>query len=483
MLSIADNNFTGILPEELGQLVQLVTLNVSNNALTGSIPLGLGNCTSLQYLDLSNNLFTGSLPANFGNFLQVESLLASNNRLVGSIPDTLNTCTHISYLQLGGNMFSGNIPQSLGKINSLQYGLNLSHNELVGNIPAELGNLVMLQMLDLSFNHLVGSIPAALGNLTSIQSFNVSYNQLSGPVPDSPIFQRLNASSFVGNTGLCGSDLPNVCPTSNPLPPPLPPSNWQDSNVSTGVIVGIIAAVIGGAVLIILLGACWFCRRPSALVPVEENLSQDPHDLFPKTDITVSDVIQATGNFSDNTEVGRGACGKVYKAVMPSGKVIAVKKLSTQKDGPVQYDSFTAEIMTLGKIRHRNIVKLLGFCSQQGFNLLLYEYMPKGSLGELLSAENCQLDWDRRYKVALGAAEGLAYLHHDCKPHIIHRDIKSNNILLDNHFEAHVGDFGLAKLIDVQESKYMSAIAGSYGYIAPGTVTLSVYFLHTVSLS
>ncbi|CAM6028262.1 unnamed protein product [Sphagnum balticum] len=467
MLSISDNNFTGSLPEELGQLQNLVSLNVSDNALTGSIPPGLGNCTLLQLLDLSNNLFAGGLPTNFGNFFQIESLSASNNQLTGSIPDTLSNCTHLSYLQLGGNLLSGVIPQSLGKISSLQYGLNLSHNALVDNIPAELGNLVMLQMLDLSFNKLTGPIPSALGNLTSIQIFNVSYNQLSGPLPNSPIFQRLNTSSFVGNPGLCGAHLANVCPMNQPLPMPLPPNSWQDSNVSTGVIVGIIAAVIGGAVLIILAGACWLCRRQSVLVPVEENPSSpDSHSPFPKTDFTLSDLVEATDNFGDNAEIGRGACGKVYKACLP-GRVIAVKKLSAHMDGPVHYDSFTAEIMTLGKIRHRNIVKLLGFCSHQGFNLLLYEYMPKGSLGELLGAENCLLDWDLRYKVAVGAAEGLAYLHHDCKPQIIHRDIKSNNILLDDHFEAHVGDFGLAKLIDVQESKSMSAIAGSYGYIAP----------------
>jgi serine/threonine protein kinase len=127
-----------------------------------------------------------------------------------------------------------------------------------------------------------------------------------------------------------------------------------------------------------------------------------------------------------------------------------------------------SQIKTLGKIRHRNIVKLLGFCSHQGYNLLMYDYMPRGSLGEHLLKQDCELDWDLRYKIAVGSAEGLEYLHHDCKPLIIHRDIKSNNILLDDHYESHVGDFGLAKLFDLADTKSMSAIAGSYGYIAPG---------------
>lgn len=153
---------------------------------------------------------------------------------------------------------------------------------------------------------------------------------------------------------------------------------------------------------------------------------------------------------------------------MNSGQTIAVKKLVSNREGSNIENSFQAEISTLGKIRHRNIVKLYGYCYYQGFNLLLYEYMAKGSLGELLhNGSSCGLDWPARFTVALGAAQGLAYLHHDCKPRIIHRDIKSNNILLDENFEAHVGDFGLAKVIDMPQSKSMSAVAGSYGYIAP----------------
>lgn len=126
------------------------------------------------------------------------------------------------------------------------------------------------------------------------------------------------------------------------------------------------------------------------------------------------------------------------------------------------------KLKTLRKIRHRNIVKLYGFCYHQGYNLLLYEYLARGSLGELLHGSSCNLEWSIRFTIALGAAQGLLYLHHDCQPRIIYRDIKSNNILLDHDFEAHVGDFGLAKVIDMPQSKSMSAVAGSYGYIAPG---------------
>ena len=116
-------------------------------------------------------------------------------------------------------------------------------------------------------------------------------------------------------------------------------------------------------------------------------------------------------------------------------------------------------------------MKLYGFCYHQGSNLLLYEYLSRGSLGELLHGPSCDLDWPTRFSVALSAAQGLAYLHHDCKSRIIHRDIKSNNIVLDGNFEAHV-DFGLAKVVDMPKSRSVSAVSGSYGYIAPGTISL-----------
>jgi serine/threonine protein kinase len=150
--------------------------------------------------------------------------------------------------------------------------------------------------------------------------------------------------------------------------------------------------------------------------------------------------------------------------------------LKCQGEGSNVDKSFRAEITTLANVRHRNIVKLYGFCSNQDSNLILYEYMENGSLGELLhgSKDAYLLDWDTRYRVAFGAAEGLRYLHSDCKPKVIHRDIKSNNILLDDMMEAHVGDFGLAKIIDISNSRTMSAVAGSYGYIAPGSIFIAL---------
>ncbi|MED6171153.1 hypothetical protein PIB30_038137 [Stylosanthes scabra] len=275
-------------------------------------------------------------------------------------------------------------------------------------------------------------------------------------------------SSFVGgNNNLCGTPL-NGC-NSDLSSRGFPPAKTDDSRRAK--IVMIVAATVGGVSLVLILVILYVMRRPgsySGSLGDTESPCLDSDIYFPPKDgFTFQDLVEATKRFHESYVIGRGACGTVYKAVMKSGKTIAVKKLASNREGNNIENSFRAEILTLGKIRHRNIVKLYGFCYHQGSNLLLYEYMERGSLGEVLHGSASNLEWPIRFMIALGAAEGLAYLHHDCKPKIIHRDIKSNNILLDENFEAHVGDFGLAKVIDMPQSKSMSAVAGSYGYIAP----------------
>jgi serine/threonine protein kinase len=198
---------------------------------------------------------------------------------------------------------------------------------------------------------------------------------------------------------------------------------------------------------------------------------------FQKIDYGSEDIL---GCIKESNIIGRGGAGVVYGGTMPNGEKIAVKKLLGINKGCSYDNGLSAEIKTLGRIRHRYIVKLLAFCSNRDTNLLVYEYMTKGSLGEVLHGKRGgYLEWDVRVKIAIEAAKGLCYLHHDCCPMIVHRDVKSNNILLDSEFEAHVADFGLAKFL-LQEnnggtSEYMSSIVGSYGYIAPGTFNFDIH--------
>ncbi|PWA67326.1 leucine-rich receptor-like protein kinase family protein [Artemisia annua] len=192
---------------------------------------------------------------------------------------------------------------------------------------------------------------------------------------------------------------------------------------------------------------------------------------FTKLGFTIDNILEC---LKDENVIGKGCSGVVYKAEMPNGEIIAVKKLwKTKKDEEPAIDSFAAEIQILGHIRHRNIVKLLGYCSNRSVKLLLYNHIANGNLQQLLQT-NRNLDWETRYKIAVGSAQGLAYLHHDCVPAILHRDVKCNNILLDCKYEAYLADFGLAKLMSSTNYQHaMSRIAGSYGYIAPGKYLFS----------
>ncbi|PHT33044.1 putative leucine-rich repeat receptor-like protein kinase [Capsicum baccatum] len=467
-LDLSGNYFTHELPQEIANLESLVTFNVSSNFLTGQVPPSILKCKALQRLDLSRNDFIGAIPDEIGKLAQLERLLVSDNKFSGRMPAALGRLSRLTELQMGGNSYSGEIPSELGDLTGLQIAMNLSNNNLSGTIPPELGNLILLESLYLDNNHLTGEIPITFGHLTSLMSCNFSYNNLTGPLPNIQLFQNMDVSSFIGNKGLCGGLL-GGCDESPPFnSDPL----VKSAGASRGKIVTVVAAVVVGVFLVLVMVVLYLmmCHPVQTVVSVKDKDASFPAtDIYfpPEVEFTFHDLVEATNNFHDSCVVGRGGVGTVYKAVMRSGKKIAVKKLASNRQGNNIEKSFRAEISTLGKIRHRNIVKLYGFCYHQGSNLLLYEYMDKGSLGELLHGASCSLDWPQRFKIALGAAEGLAYLHHDCKPQIIHRDIKSNNILLDEKLEAHVGDFGLAKVVDMPQTKSMSAIAGSYGYIAP----------------
>lgn len=184
-------------------------------------------------------------------------------------------------------------------------------------------------------------------------------------------------------------------------------------------------------------------------------------------------------NLSTEFIIGSGGSGTVYKAELFNGEIVAIKRIPS-KDDLLLDKSFAREIKTLWRIRHRHLVRLMGYCNNrgEGSNLLIYEHMENGSVWDWLHKQPANnktkkcLDWEARLKIAVGLAQGIEYLHHDCVPKIIHRDIKSSNILLDSNMEAHLGDFGLAKAIKDNYDSFNTEsnmwFAGSYGYIAPG---------------
>jgi hypothetical protein len=343
----------------------------------------------------------------------------------------------------------------------------LKQNELSGAIPSELAAMPVLALLDLSQNALTGIISPEFGNATALEIFNVSYNNLSGPLPVEGIFRSANPDAFVGNLDLCGGILANCHFITDSLRPPSTINKKGPGSLAwmAGVIFAVSLAILllGGRLLCIKFKSGFFCRK----ISFKDNyLNEDwPWQLtvFQRLSFTSMDILAC---IEESNIIGMGGTGTVYKAEMPSGEIVAVKKLyNTDKKKP----GFLAEVDVLGRLRHRNIVRLLGYCYNYSNPMLIYEYMPNGSLADALhgknSFNNLLADWVTRYNIAVGIAQGLCYLHHDCSPLVIHRDVKSNNILLDSNLDARVADFGVAKLVESNEA--MSTIAGSYGYIAP----------------
>ncbi|KAH7444374.1 hypothetical protein KP509_02G076200 [Ceratopteris richardii] len=462
---IQDNYFNGPIPLGFGLLPKLSHLELHNNRLSGTIPEDLSNSSKLSYLDVSNNLLDGGLPGGIWSMLSIQGFYACGNNLSGPIPPNFGDCNSLIVLSLSHNHFIGGIPGNMSRCHRLTT-IQLQQNLLSGSIPVELANMQNLEVLDVSQNLLTGEIPHQFQNCTTLEAFNVSYNNLSGPIPLEGMFKTASMSSFVGNPNLCGNMLPRSCIGSD-AEDARSGRAWV-RRTSLLWLVGCVFAI--SLIILIAGGRCLFKQYGAQLCSKDtfEDVDEWPWRLtaFQRLAFTSNDIL---GALKDCNIVGKGATGTVYRAEMPSGEVVAVKKLwVSRKADSKESRSFQIEADLLGSIRHRNIVRLLGYCSNNVNTLLIYEYMTNGSLDDALHAKDGTYfltDWVSRYNIAVGIAQGLCYLHHDCFPQIVHRDIKSNNILLDSNMDARLADFGVAKLVESNES--MSMIAGSYGYIAP----------------
>ncbi|KAG0552050.1 hypothetical protein BDA96_01G475300 [Sorghum bicolor] len=455
-IRLGENFLNGTIPEKLFTLPNLTQVELHDNLLSGELRLdGEKVSPSIGELSLFNNRLTGQVPTGIGGLLGLQKLLLAGNRLSGELPTEVRKLQQLSKADLSGNLISGAVPAAIGRCRLLTF-LDISSNKLSGSIPPELASLRILNYLNVSHNALEGEIPPAIAGMQSLTAVDFSYNNLSGEVPSTGQFAYFNGTSFAGNAGLCGAFL-SPCRSHG-----VATSGFGSLSSTSKLLL-----VLGLLALSIIFAAAAVLKARSLKRSAEARAWR--LTAFQRLDFAVDDVLDC---LKEENVIGKGGSGIVYKGAMPGGAVVAVKRLPAIGRAGAAHDDygFSAEIQTLGRIRHRHIVRLLGFAANRETNLLVYEYMPNGSLGEVLHGKKGgHLQWATRFKIAVEAAKGLCYLHHDCSPPILHRDVKSNNILLDADFEAHVADFGLAKFLrgNAGGSECMSAIAGSYGYIAP----------------
>ncbi|XVF82437.1 hypothetical protein PTKIN_Ptkin16aG0047900 [Pterospermum kingtungense] len=465
-LHVSNNYISGKIPLELKHATQLHELDLSSNHLIGEIPKELGDLKLMYRLLLSGNQLSGRIPPEIGRLSNLQDLHLASNNLSGPIPTQLGDCSKLVTLNLSNNKLGDNIPLTISNINGLQ-SLDLSHNLLVGAIPDQLAKLHSLETLNLSDNMLNGSIPHSFDDMKSLTFVNISYNQLGGPIPNIKAFCEASFDALKNNKGLCGKAkglMPCVVAAS--------------SNVGyrAKFILLVLLPLFGALLLGFVLAGIFFIHRPK--VPIRKSESTEAEtqlgDIFRvwRFDgrIVYQNIIEATEDFNSNFCIGSGGYGAVYKALLPSDQVFAIKKLHQSEDSMLvkNLKAFESEIHALSEIRHRNIVKLYGFCSHRKHSFLVYAFAERGSLRRVLSdnEEAKEFDWKKRLNVVKGLANALSYMHHDHSPPIIHRDISSNNVLLDLDYEAHVSDFGTARLLKPDSSNWTS-LAGTFGYIAP----------------
>ncbi|GAB4845890.1 hypothetical protein Ancab_024894 [Ancistrocladus abbreviatus] len=450
-LDMSNNHFTGAIPSSISGCWNLAFLDLHSNALLGSVPETLPK--SLQFLDISDNQLTGILTPSIGQLNELTKLNLGKNRISGGVPAEIISCNKLQLLDLGSNGFTGEIPKELGQLPSLEIALNLSCNQLSGEIPAQFSSLVRLGALDLSHNKLTGNLNI-LSNLQNLVSLNVSFNDFSGDLPDTPFFRKLPLSDLEGNKALYIS-------------------NGVDKighGVQARSTMKLAMSILVSTSAVLILLAIYMLVRAHIK---DTNLAEDETwelTLYQKMELPIDEVVK---NLTSANVIGTGSSGVVYKVVLPNGEVLAVKKMwSAEESG-----AFSSEINTLGLIRHKNIVRLLGWGSNGSLKLLFYDYLPNGSLSSLLHGTGKgRAEWEARYDIVLGVAHALAYLHHDCVPAIIHGDVKAMNVLLGARLEAYLADFGLARPVNNSNSSSAGnctklsqrpLLAGSYGYMAP----------------
>ncbi|KAM0929491.1 hypothetical protein ACQ4PT_001560 [Festuca glaucescens] len=421
-VTLDHNKFTGLLDtillEQCSNLNGLI-VSFQDNKISGEFTEEISSkCHAIRVLVLAQNQISGVLPANIGLLGSLVKMDISKNLLVGQIPASFKDLKNLKFLSLAENNISGHIPSFLGQLSSLEV-LDLSSNSLSGNI-GDLTPSASLTVFNISFNNLAGPLPSNVRALTETDGTPEADNQSN----DSGGFTKIEIASIT----------------------------------SASAIVAVLLALI---ILYIYTRKC--VSRPS-----RRSLRRREVTVFVDigAPLTYETVVRAAGSFNASNCIGSGGFGATYKAEIAPGILVAIKRLAIGRFQGIQ--QFQAEVKTLGRCRHDNLVTLIGYHLSDSEMFLIYNFLPGGNLERFIQERTKRpIDWRMLHKIALDVARALAYLHDNCVPRILHRDVKPSNILLDNEYTAYLSDFGLARLLGNSETHATTGVAGTFGYVAP----------------
>ncbi|CAI5944929.1 unnamed protein product [Closterium sp. NIES-64] len=520
-IDLSMNSLTGQIPQELASH-PFSHIDLSTNSLSGSIPPALVASPALVNLILFGNELEGGLPDNFTTATSLQHIDLQSNKLTGSIPQSIETTPSLYYIDLSSNGLTGEIPQIYKECSFVELSpfLNLSSNGLTGYLPGSIGEYSLRNVkhfvLDVSHNKLEGDIPQQLmlSQSTLLLDGNAGFCNHPG-YPPCPA----RAPVAVDSTTSGDSSNDSQQQQQQQQPPSSGLSPAAVAGIATAAVAGVAALVLAALVLVHIRRADGERREEEQGLKGKGDPSDSVSLWLPDSGVggkkgasgkwtsadsggkskvfsekakkaaaarlegsllfCLDELIAATNGFHPTALLGRGGFGHVYHGVLPAldegeeGEAVAIKVLhweegdaGTGGQGEREYET---EVDLLSLVRHRHLVRLVGFCSEGQHRMLVYEYMPRGSLAQHLhGGQEARLPWSARVRIALGVARGLAYLHEGCVPRIVHRDIKPSNVLLDANMEARIADFGLAKMLhDHERDVATRQVQGTWGYVAP----------------
>ncbi|KAL1814291.1 hypothetical protein DCAR_0518427 [Daucus carota subsp. sativus] len=504
---------TGSMGYQLTNLKSVTTFDLSNNNLGNQIPYGLPQ--NLQRLNLAGCGFTGGVPYSISLMTKIEYINLSHNQLQGQLTDMFGSLSALSTLDISFNSMTGDLPESFTALSSMA-NMYLQNNQFTGSIDV-LANLP-LRNLNIGNNHFSGWIPERLKNI-NIQREGNSWS--SGPAPPPPPGTPPSSS---GNRNRKSNDNKNSSDG----------GGSKKSGLGGGGVAGIVISILVVGAVVAFFVVKKRSKRSSADVekadsqpftsyasqevqetkptqassmPVTKTFENsasfnlrpppaDRHKSFDEDDLSVRPIVTkkvntasinaisysiadlqiATNSFNVEDLIGEGSAGRVYRAQFDDGRVLAVKKLSSSALPSHLSGDFVNMVSDISQLRHPNVAELVGYCSEHGQHLLVYEFYKNGSLHDFLHVSDeysKPLTWNTRVKIALGTARALEYLHEVCSPSVVHKNFKSANILLDTELNPHLSDCGLASLV-LDADQALNHNAGS-GYSAPEVAMSAQY--------
>ncbi|KAK4757237.1 hypothetical protein SAY87_007364 [Trapa incisa] len=441
-MNFSRNNLSGPIPPQLGDLTSVVDLDLSFNDISSSVPSDLRGMRSLVRMLLGDNQLSGSLPDGlFPRPSQLQTLVLRNNAFSGALPDSLWSMTGLVLLDISGNNFTGLLPNPSQSLNATGAALNLSHNSFYGNLT---GVLQRFRPIDLSGNYFEGKVPDYVINSS------LSENCLQS-IPNQRTLEE--CSSFYTRVGLVFDNFGNTNSSSPPAPRPL------KKNRRLYIWIGVLGGLGILALLIVLCLLFFICTRKRGSTtqrggeigpaPSMSSIpSGTPTNIARVGDsYTYQQLLNATKEFSDANLIKHGHSGDLFKGVLDSAIPVVVKKIDLQAG---KKGSYPIELDFFGKVTHGGFVPFMGQCMEnENEKFLVYKYMPNEDLASSLHKTGSSdddsmqsLDWIKRLKIAVGSAEALTYLHNECNPPLVHRDVQASSILLDDKFEVRLGSLG-----------------------------------------